>query len=162
GSIVPPGGDGCGSAVASSATASGTAVRRSVLRAQTTSTASSPLGDFAGRFVVKVFFGGGRSVPFSGGSDSSGYFYAPPIPAGQPFEGIAFDTQTKATRSVQGVGPGVGRSTYLFFDFTSAGGSSAKLIGYDTNTQGVYGGIDVYLFEGKTGDLVNLAIFSDQ
>ena len=116
----------------------------------------------AGRFIVKVFYGAGNSVPFTGVSDSSGYFYIPTIPAGQPFETIAVDTVTKTTRSVKGVGPEVGRSTYLFFDFTSPGSSGGKLVDYDTNTQGVYGGVDVHLFQGKAGDIVNLAIFSEQ
>jgi hypothetical protein len=160
GSVVPPGGDSCGSAVGSDPSAS-LALRSSGLSGQSTDL-SSFFGDLAGRFIVKVFYGAGNSVPFTGVSDSSGYFYIPTIPAGQPFEAIAVDTVTKTTRSVKGVGPEVGRSTYLFFDFTSSGSSGGKLVDYDTNTQGVYGGVDVYLFQGKAGDIVNLAIFSEQ
>ena len=160
GSVVPPGGDSCGSAVGSDPSAS-PALRSSGFRGQSTDL-SHFFGDLAGRFIVKAFYGAGNSVPFTGVSDSSGYFYIPTIPAGQPFEAIAVDTVAKTTRSVKGVGPEVGRSTYLFFDFTSPGSSGGKLVEYDTNTQGVYGGVDVYLFQGKAGDIVNLAIFSEQ
>jgi hypothetical protein len=94
-------------------------------------------------------------------TDSSGYFYVPTIPAGQPFEAIAFDTVTKATRSVKGVGPEVGQSTYFAFDFSTGTNSTANTIAYGSNTSGAYGDVDLYFFQGHTGDAVDLAVFSD-
>jgi hypothetical protein len=162
GSAVPPGGDSCGSAVGGDPAANlRTSSSLRSLQNQLAGT-TNLFGDLAGRFVVKVFFGGGNSVPFTGVSDSSGYFYIPLIPAGQPFEAIAIDTLTCETRSFEGTGPEVGESTYMFFDFLSEGESGAKVIGYDTNTQGVHDGVDIYFFEGKAGDVINLAWFSEE
>jgi hypothetical protein len=159
GSVVPPGGDSCGSAVGGDS--GGTfGLRSSSLQSQSTGL-SSLFGDLAGRFIIKVFYGAGNSVPFTGVSDSSGYFYIPLIPARQPFEAIAFDTLTKETRKFEGTGPEVGQSTYMFFDFLNKGESGAKVISYDTHTQGVYGGVDTYFFEGKAGDIINLAWFTE-
>lgn len=107
GSLVPPGGDSCGSAVGGDP---GTSLRTSnglrSLQNQLAGT-TSLFGDLTGRFVVKVFLGG-SSLPFTGISDSSGYFYIPLIPADQPFEAIAIDTLTGQTRSFEGTGPKVG------------------------------------------------------
>jgi Bacterial Ig domain len=159
GSVVPPGGDSCGSAIGGDP--GGTFGLRSLnLQSQSTGI-SSLLGDLAGRFIIKVFYGAGNVVPFTGVSDSSGYFYLPLIPEGQPFEAIAFDTLTKETRKFEGTGPEVGQSTYMFFDFLNEGESGAKILSYDTHTQGVYGDVDTYLFEGKAGDLINLGIFTE-
>jgi hypothetical protein len=160
GSAVPPGGDGCGSAIGDDP---GASLRTSngirSLQNQIAGTTSF-FGDLAGRFVIKVFLGG-SSLPFTGISDSSGYFYIPLIPAGQPFEAVAIDTLTKETRSFEGTGPEVGQSTYMFFDFLNEGESGAKVISYDTNTQGVHDGVDIYFFEGKAGDVINVAVFSE-
>jgi hypothetical protein len=158
GSVIPPGGDSCGSAVGDAGGGSG--LRSLSLQNQLAGT-TSLFGDLAGRFIVKVFLGG-SSLPFTGISDSSGYFYIPLIPAGQPFEAIAIDTLTNETHSFEGTGPEVGTSTYMFFDFLSEGSSGAKVIGYDTNTQGVHDGEDIYFFEGKNGDRINLAVFSEE
>lgn len=162
GSVIPPGGDSCGSAVGGDP---GASLRTSnglrSLQNQITGT-TSLFGDLAGRFIVKVILGGGNVVPFTGISDSSGYFYIPLIPARQPFEAVAIDTLTNETRSFEGTGPEVGQSTYMFFDFLSEGSSGAKVIGYDTNTQGVHDGEDIYFFEGKNGDRINLAVFSEE
>jgi len=162
GSVIPPGGDACGSALGGPPPAAA-ALRalRPQARASGSHSLASTLGDLTGRFVVKVFFGAGSSVPFSGVSDASGYFYIPVVPAGQPFQAIAFDTLTGETREANGVGPEVGQSTYLSFDFFATGTSGAKVLTYDTNTQGSYGGVDLYLFQGKAGDVVNLAVFSE-
>lgn len=160
GSVVPPGGDSCGSAVGGD-TAAGSGLQRRGLQNQSTGLGDL-FGDLAGRFIVKVFFGGSNVVPFTGVSDSSGYFYIPLIPAGQPFEAVAIDTLTNETRSFEGTGPEVGQSTYMFFDFLSEGESGATVIQYDTNTQGVHDGVDIYFFEGKTGDVINLAVFSEE
>lgn len=155
GSVVPPGGDSCGSAVGGGAGASASR------HLQTRHAGSNDiLGDLAGRFIVKVFYGAGNAVPFTGVSDSSGYFYIPLVPAGQPFEAIAFDTLTGETHSFEGTGPEVGQSTYMFFDFLSEGDGGADVLGYDSNTEGVLGDVDIYLFEGRAGDLINLAVFS--
>jgi hypothetical protein len=158
GSVIPPGGDSCGSAVGGNPGASLKTSSR--VQNQVVGTTSF-FGDLAGRFVIKVFLGG-SSLPFTGISDSSGYFYIPLIPAGQPFEAIAIDTLTKETRSFEGIGPEIGQSTYMFFDFLNEGESGAKVISYDTNTQGVHDGVDIYFFEGKAGDVINLAVFSEE
>ena len=97
GSVVPPGGDGCGTAVGDNPANS------SSLQSQNTGL-ETLYGNLAGRFIVKVFYGAGNSVPFTGVSDSGGYFYIPSIPAGQPFEAIAFDTLTNESRSFKGTG----------------------------------------------------------
>jgi hypothetical protein len=160
GSAPPPGGDSCGSAVGGDP---GASLRSSNLVQNQVTGATSFFGDLTGRFIVKVFFGGGSSVvPFTGISDSSGYFYIPFIPEDQPFEAIAFDTLTGQTRSFEGTGPKTGQSTYMFFDFLSEGSSGAKVIEYDTNTEGVLEGVDIYFFEGKRGDRINLAVFSEE
>lgn len=159
GSIIPPGGQGCGSVAGDNPFASA-GLRSSGPRARSASPSSLP-GDLSSRFVIKVFFGGGSSVPFSGVTDSSGYFYIPTIPAGQPFQAIAFDTVTGKTRSVTGVGPEVGRSTYLPFDFSTGENSGATVIAYDSNTQAAYGDVDIYAFEGRAGDFINVAVFSE-
>ena len=161
GSVIPPGGDACGSALGGPPPAAA-ALRalRPQARASGGHSLASTLGDLTGRFVVKVFFGAGSSVPFSGVSDASGYFHIPVVPAGQPFQAIAFDTLTGETREANGVGPEVGQSTFLTFDFFASGTTGAKVLTYDTNTQGTYGGTDLYLFQGKAGDVVNLAVYS--
>ncbi len=160
GSVIPPGGDSCGSAVGGD---TGASLRLQNRGLQNQSTGLEDLfGDLAGRFVVKVFYGGGNVVPFTGVSDSSGYFYIPLIPAGQPFEAVAIDTLTNETRSFEGTGPEVGQSTYLFFDFLSEDEGGATVLEYDSNTQGVHDGTDIYFFEGKDGDRINLAVFSEE
>jgi hypothetical protein len=157
GSLVPPGGDACGTAVADGDNAA--------VSLRTTSVGGpveAAFGDLTGRFVVKVFYGSGNSVPFSGISDASGYFYLPSIPAGQPFEAIAYDTLTSETRSFEGVGAEVGDSTYLFFDFFSEGAAGGDVLAYDSNAEGEHGDVDLYLFEGQAGDLINIAVFSEE
>ncbi len=154
GSIFPPGGDGCGSAIGGGENTSSSSL-------QTQQTGIDDFtGDLAGRFVVKVFFAGGNSVPFTGISDSSGYFYIPTIPADQPFQAIAIDRLTGKTRIFEGTGPKVGRSVFMYFDFLSGEGSAVPTISYNSNTQDSLGDVDIYLFEGKAGDLIKLAIFS--
>ena len=156
GSIFPPGGDGCGSAIGGEDSASNNSL-------QTQQTGIDDLtGDLAGRFVVKVFFAGGNSVPFTGISDSSGYFYIPTIPENQPFQAIAIDRLTGETRVLEGNGPEVGSSTFMYFDFFSGEDSGIPTIDYNSNTQGEHGDVDLYLFEGKAGDLIKLAIFSEE
>jgi hypothetical protein len=159
GSIVPPGGDSCGSAVGD---APATSLKTNNLVQNQVTGTTSLFGDLAGRFIIRVFFSGGNVVPFTGISDSSGYFYIPLIPAGQPFEAIAIDTLTNETRSFEGTGPEVGTSTYMFFDFLSEGSSGANILEYDTNTQGTFGDVDTYFFEAKNGDQINLAGFSEE
>ncbi len=155
GSVVPPGGDGCGTTMGDNPANS------SSLQSQNTGL-ETLYGDLAGRFIVKVFYGSGNTVPFTGVSDSGGYFYIPTIPAGQPFEAIAFDTLTNETRSFEGTGPEIGSSTYMLFDFFEEGtGGNGTVIDYNTNTQGTYGGTDIYLFEGEVNDLIKLSVFSE-
>ncbi len=156
GSIFPPGGDGCGSAIGGEDSTSSNSLR-------TQQTGIDGLtGDLAGRFVVKVFFAGGNSVPFTGISDSSGYFYIPTIPENQPFQAIAIDRLTGKTRIFEGTGPEVGRSVFMYFDFLSGEDSGVPTISYNSNTQDSLGDVDIYLFEGKADDLIKLAIFSEE
>ncbi len=153
GSASPQGGDGCGSAVGGSGGSTGNS-----LQAQQTGI-DIFTGDLTGRFVVKVFYGNGNSVPFTGISDSSGYFYIPLIPADQPYEAIAIDQLTGETRSFKGTGPQVGFSTFMSFDFLNDEDSGANTISYNTNTENSFGDVDLYFFEGKVGDLVKISIF---
>lgn len=159
GSAPPPGGDSCGTAVGGAAS-NGDNDSRSLQTQQTG--IGDIMGDLAGRFIVKVFYGGTNVVPFTGISDSSGYFYLPLIPENQPFQAIATDTLTGETRSFEGVGPEVGQSTYMYFDFLTEGDNVVTNISYDSNTSGDYGDVDFYQFEGEAGDLFTLALFSEQ
>ena len=154
GSIVPPGGDACGT-VTDGGPASGP------LSAQQTGLGAL-LPDLTGRYVIRVFYGAGNSVPFTGVSDAGGYFYLPTVPAGQPFTAIAFDTETQESRSFEGIGPEIGQSTYLAFDFGAEGPSGGTVLAYDTNTDGSHGGTDIYLFDGQAGDVISLAVFSEE
>ena len=36
------------------------------------------------------------------------------------------------------------------------------MLEYDSNTEGVHDGVDIYFFEGEADDLVNLAVFSKE
>ncbi|MCB0021049.1 MAG: hypothetical protein KDE09_24805, partial [Anaerolineales bacterium] len=91
--------------------------------------------DLQDRFVVHIYVNDER-LPFSGVTDSSGYFSIPMIPAGQPFSAIATDTQTQETRTVSGTGPEVGDITYIFFDFASEEPGEPDAIAWDGGGDG--------------------------
>ena len=108
GAVPPAGGNGCGGA---SGPPSGG------LGAQSLSTTGLFDNlDLTGRYTVKAFVSGLPFV-FSGITDAGGYFFIPLIPEGQPFTAVAFDNITGQNRTFEGVGPAVGESTFMFFDF---------------------------------------------
>lgn len=87
-----------------------------------------------GRFVVKVSVQG-SATPFSGASDAGGYFFVPMVPAGEPFIAVAIDTETGELRSAEGIGPELGESQLIFFDF-AGGESSETFIAWDGGGDG--------------------------
>ena len=139
GSAPPPGGTGAGDILPSNA-----------------------LSNYeAGQHSVKVFVGN-SSVPFSGLSDATGYFYVPLIPQDQPFKAVATDTLTGETRIFEGIGPKIGESVYMFFDFSSDNQESVPKLALDSNTTAtVPESFDLYKFEGKAGDHINIAFLGE-
>ena len=71
GAVIPPGGAGCGNAPTAPKSTSSNKVQAASVGDQDPS-----------RVVIKVFVNG-LSVPFSGITDASGYFFIPTIPAGR-------------------------------------------------------------------------------
>ncbi|KAA3658218.1 MAG: hypothetical protein DWQ04_25815, partial [Chloroflexi bacterium] len=142
GSVPPPGGSGCGNVISD-----GGASNR-ILQ----------LNESAGQIIIKVF-SGGSSIPFSGMVDDGGYFFIPLIPADEPFTAIAFDTETGQVRTFEGIGPPIGESVFMFFDFIGTGNTIQLQYG-----KVVTGSIDfstdfgVYSFEGATGDEVLFSV----
>ena len=139
GSAPPPGGNGCGNVGGGAA-------------ASLFKNASQASGQ-AGRFFVKLF-SGSLAMPFTGMTDAGGYFFVPLIPEGEPFTALAVDTQTGDTRSVQGVGPALGDSTLMYFDFFHEGITSTlpvqigDVISSEISTAGE---IDLYIFDAPAG-----------
>jgi len=68
------------------------------------------------RTAIKVLVNN-QATPFTGLSDAGGYFFVPFIPAGEPFTAVAVDRVTGETRTMDGTGPALGQSAFLFFDF---------------------------------------------
>jgi hypothetical protein len=116
GAAPPPGGNGCGN---TSPPGPGTIM--SGLRTQAAFFDQTP-----GRYVIKVFTRGFRT-PFSGLTDAGGYFFVPLIPQGETFTAVAVDTVTGKRRTFEGVGPAVGKSVLMFFDFLSDDGGPDEL-----------------------------------
>jgi|GEM_PF-6739146 len=109
GSAIPPGGNGCGDI---NDGGSGALVLQQAAG-----------GIRPGRYIVRVFPQGGTGQPlspFTAANDASGYFFMPLIPADEPFTAVAIDTLTGVARTFDGVGPAVGDSMYMFFDFSDA------------------------------------------
>ena len=152
GSLFPPGGDACGNGFGNTSPPAG------LRTAQAGSDVPNP-------FLVRVF-SFNAAQPFVGLSDSSGYFYLPGIPAGRPFTAVARDLVSGAVRSVEGVGPNLGDSTFLLFNFLEGSGSAEAIpIALDSNTTGFLADgefIDLFRFSGTAGQLVNLALYSSQ
>lgn len=96
------GGSGCGNAVPSS---------------PSQVTAASAQQSLAGRVSVKIYIDN-QPTAFAGVTDESGYFYISNIPEGKPFTAIAHDKVSDESRNVTGIGPKMGESIRLFFDFT--------------------------------------------
>lgn len=109
----------------------------------------------AGRIVVRILTGV-SPLAFSGVTDAAGYFYIPLLPAGEPFTAVAHDRLTGRIETVQGIGPEVGESINLFFDFLSPGDEvipieTGKVI---SGTIDPAGDVDVYSFSGAANDWV--------
>lgn len=152
GSAPPPGGNGCGDAP----TGGGGPGLRGAFPAQVA-------GQVPGRVIVKVF-SGAYSSPFTGRTDAAGYFFVPFIPAGQPFTAVATDTVMGETRTFEGVGPGTGESTYMFFDFTGEGGGAGPdlpRLEYDGYVAGTLDGVELYAFDGAAGDRLNVVLLGE-
>jgi|GEM_PF-2766226 len=105
GSALPSGGNGCGNT-------SGSAI------ALVQVSASSQVAQST-QVAVKIYVNG-KATPFTGMTDPGGYFFIPLIPQNEPFTAIAFDRTTGETRSFRGVGPQIGKSVFMFFDFFNA------------------------------------------
>lgn len=118
-------------------------------------TPSSIYAGQAGRIVVRILTGV-TPLAFSGVTDAAGYFYIPLLPAGEPFTAIAHDRQTGRVETIQGIGPRVGESINLFFDFLSPGDEvipieTGKVV---SGTIEPAGDVDVYSFSGAANDWV--------
>jgi hypothetical protein len=150
GAVMPSGGSGFGNAQ----TPPFTGTLRS-LSAQAAGFFDQP----PGRVVVKVASSAGAAFPFSGATDAGGYFFIPLIPEGEPFVATAIDTLTGQMRTFQGVGPPLGQSVPMFFDFFSgdSGGITPLHFG-DVITASIDapGEVDVYSFQASAGDAVFL------
>jgi hypothetical protein len=126
GAVPPPGGNGCGN---SSPPPPSPGPSASNIQAA---------GFFAqqpGRVVVKVL-SSGFPIPFSGLTDAGGYFFIPLIPAGEPFSAVAIDRVTGQTRTATGVGPAIGASVFMFFDFLTEEGPEPASIHWDGGGNG--------------------------
>ncbi len=138
GSVPPAGGPGCGNA---------------------------PSGVFpAGTFVtsqqeepdpVVTIFVGGTPLPFKGVTDAGGYFFIPITPDGEDFTALAIDTGSGEVRSFEGVGPPLGESVYMFFDFNSDT-NSIPTFPFDSNVSEdlALDEADLYVFVGLAGQLI--------
>ena len=90
------------------------------------------------RIVVKVLVNG-RFLPFRGISDQSGYFFIPAIPEGETFIAMATDTLTNEIRTFEGVGPELGNTASMFFDFmTDFQASKVEVIELDQIVSGEF------------------------
>lgn len=149
GSAIPPGGNGCG-------TVSGGGLGSSNLR----TLQAGPFGMEPGRYAVIVLVRG-LPLAFSGTTDAAGYFFIPLIPRNEPFTAIAVDTVTGENRTFEGVGPALGESVFMFFDFLSEDDDSGiPRLELNSNTQGTLaeGVMDRYVFNGFAGQHVNVAL----
>nr|HMN28203.1 hypothetical protein [Caldilineaceae bacterium] len=74
----------------------------------------------AGRYQIRIFArsGGGPPLsPFTGVTDAAGYFYIPAMPQNEPFRAVAIDMVTGLARTFDGVGPPIGQSAVMYFNF---------------------------------------------
>lgn len=152
GSATAPGGNGCGNA--------GGAGAAEIVRGASLSQLE------VGRIIVKIFpqAGGRLLTPFTGATDAGGYFFIPLIPANEPFRALATDQLTGASVSFEGIGPAIGESVLMSFDFTNAQENRYNIAIGDTITNGVpgpgagnieeAGGLDIYAFNAAAGQRV--------
>ncbi len=90
-------------------------------------------------------------------TDPGGYFFIPLIPEGEPFTALAIDTLSGKTRSVQGIGPEQGDSTYMFFNFLTeevSGTTTVNIGDVISSTISAPGEIDLYSFTAQAGQQV--------
>jgi hypothetical protein len=120
---------------------------------------SSSFDQVPGRVIVKVASASGSAFPFSGATDAGGYFFIPLIPENEPFVATAIDTQTGQMRTFEGVGPLIGESVFMSFDFFSgdSGGVTELQFGEPISTTiASPTEIDAYSFQGAASDQVFL------
>ena len=158
GSAPPPGGNSCGNVNGQSSGGSKQSLRTSRSLQQTALGGLEP-----GRYIIKIYpRAGGRLLsPFTGANDAGGYFFVPFIPKGEEFRAVALDKVTGATKTFDGVGPEVGKSVYMFFDFSDAEDSRFPIALDDTVSDGVPsagagnienpGALDIYKFTTEAG-----------
>ena len=145
GAAPPQGGNGCGNVSLPPLSS----------QANLLNTQGSFFDQEAGRVIVKVASASGSGFPFSGATDAGGYFFIPLIPQGEPFVATAIDTLTGQMRTFEGVGPPVGESIIMAFDFFSGGSGDVTELQFgevistsiDSPTE-----IDTYSFQGTAGD----------
>jgi hypothetical protein len=145
GSATPSGGSGCGGA--SGGSGSGASIR-------------SQQADID-PILIKIFVGSGP-LPFTGVADVAGYFYIPIIPEGEPFTAVATDTGSNEVRTVEGIGPALGESVYLYFDFSSDRGA-LPTFPLDSNISGPIGPSEsqLFTFVGTVGQLISIGAQGD-
>jgi hypothetical protein len=161
GSALPPGGPGCGSALAGNTM--GAATRLS--NRPDSSQGPGILEWFAqepGRIIIKVFVGG-VAQPFTGITDATGYFFVPFIPVNQAFLAIATDTWTGEVRTFEGIGRPTGESVFMFFDFISVGLEDPGLVTLDSMLSSSIspGANHVYFFEATAGQVTRFGLHTD-
>jgi hypothetical protein len=106
GSAPPTGGNGCGNIIGGGSNS---------LTLQQAATTVQP-----GRYAIRIFsrsISGQPLSPFTATNDAGGYFFLPLIPVGERFDAVAIDTSTGETRTFTGIGPAVGDSVVMLFDF---------------------------------------------
>ncbi len=141
GSAPPSGGPGCGNAPSG------------VFPAGTFFTSQQEAPD---PIIVTVFVGG-TPLPFKGVTDAGGYFFIPIMPDGEDFTALAFDTGSGEVRSFEGVGPPLGESVYMFFDFNSDD-NAIPTFPLDSNVSAdlALDETDLYVFVGTAGQLITV------
>ncbi len=139
GSVPPSGGSGCGGA---SGGGSGSSLR-------TQQAVTDPI-------VIKIFVGN-AALPFTGVADAGGYFFIPIIPEGEDFTALAVDTDSGEVRSFEGVGPALGESVYMFFNFDSDT-NAIPTFPFDSNISSdlELHETELYVFVGTAGQLITV------
>jgi hypothetical protein len=111
GSAPPPGGNGCGNLGAPPAGGDGDNGLQQI----------GPDFDPT-RYTIKVYPRGQTSgaglSQFTGALDAGGYFFVPFIPEGEPYTAAAYDNVSGRVETFEGIGPPLGESTLMFFDFS--------------------------------------------
>jgi hypothetical protein len=160
GGAPPPGGNGCGNV--------GGGGGSNFASLQQLGSGLTP-----GRYVIKIFpqAGGSTLTPFTGSNDAGGYFFVPMIPAGEAFRAVAIDTETGATREFLGIGPALGESLIMNFDFSGTTERPFAIAIDDTVSNGVPeagagniespGALDIYTFTAEADRSVFFDVLSE-